>query len=151
MTLGGNNSFSGGLQIRQNGSVTATATTVFGSGAIIMGDSGTQTNATITVNLASPGTIANDIIVGGTTSSTSYNPVTFNSSGAGAVTFSGKMLTYSSGASEVGLSALPSSGYGAVLMIFGGINTGNNTWSGTISNQPAFTTSLTRASPSAST
>lgn len=122
ITLGGINTFTGGLQIRGStaGFLNITNAAAVGTGGILFGQSGDVSSTyNFSANLASSGTISQNLIFTGGTGNV-FNIV---SGGPGALTLSGTMLFNS----PIGLSNLRGS-VGAVDLRLGGTSTAGNTF-----------------------
>jgi autotransporter-associated beta strand protein len=150
ITLGGSNTFTGGVQISGGNSVTITDTAALGLGTatnagILLGlnGSGTGTVATMNFNLASNSTVSKSLLLGGQTNVLTTNNFAINSTGAGVVTLAGTTLF----SGQLGVSAL-FAGAGTMNLQLGGTNTGANTYQSALSNSSGngtnYLTSLTK-------
>ena len=127
VTLGGNNTFTGGVQIFKGCALSVTNINAFGSGNILFSQFGdSNTTGTLNFNLAADATLNKTIIYTGDTSGTTSNSVFLNSNGVGALTYSGAMAT-----SQLATSGLVGS-VGALALNLGGTSTAANTFSGVI-------------------
>ncbi len=141
VTLGGVNTFTGGLQVRgsaANNYVVVTNVAAVGSGGILFGQSGdTAFTYNFAANLATSGTISQSLIFTGGTG----NVTTIASNGAGALTLNGTMLFNS----PLGASGLRGS-TGAVDLRLRGTSTALNTLATAITDSGSGgVTSLTKA------
>lgn len=141
VTLGGTNTFTGGLQVRGSAAgqyVIITNVAATGTGGILFGQSG-DTSATynFAANLAASGTISQNLIFTGGTG----NVTTIASNGAGALTLNGTMLFNT----QLGISGLRGS-TGAVDLRLRGTSTASNTFATAITDSGSGgVTSLTKA------
>ena len=144
VTLGGNNTFGGGVQINNTAALNVTNINAFGSGNILFGQSGTNgATGKLNFNLATDATLTKTIIYNGDNTGTTSNSAVINSNGAGA-------LIFNSGTMNTGNVALGSSslvgGVGALDLKLGGTSTAANTFSGVIKDMGTGTsiTSFTK-------
>ncbi|QYM79172.1 autotransporter-associated beta strand repeat-containing protein [Horticoccus luteus] len=146
LTLGGANTFSGGLTIKAGTVVGATNAGAFGAGAITLGDSAGSADASLSGGLAGPFTNAINVVSGstGTLSITNTISTTFS----GAITLANNLtlapittrsLTLSGGVTGTGNLIVNSSGSSAAVTF--STNTVNN--AGTITNQGTNTGTTT--------
>jgi autotransporter-associated beta strand protein len=127
VTLGGSNTFSGGIQIQNGSTLGITNTAAFGTGSAMLfsASGGTNQTGVLNMRLSSSGTVSKNIILTGG----SGNSATINSQGAGAATFNGSMLFNT----QMGSSGLFGS-TGNITLKLGGTSTADNTYAGQIIN-----------------
>jgi len=139
LTLGGTNTFTGGIDIN-NVAVTVTNGAALGSGGIGFGYNAATTN-TLNANLSTAATFGQTLYMMGVGSNGTIT-AQITSGGTAAATFTGAM----SFSNQLGASSLYA-GHGNVSFVLGGTNTGNNTFQGAIINDNSgagYTTALTK-------